>query len=105
MPFEPVLIIPILALCIPIVAIIASFRHRTEEMRLKAGVQGSSNLLSELQDLKNQLAEMRDTTTRYDVSFDSALQRIESRVGNIENRVTTVEEQVNSVKMHSRTTG
>ena len=93
MPTEALaLLIPIFALCIPIVAIIAQHRHKIEEMRLRAGAQSDSNLASELRDLKNQMAELRDTTTRYDMSFDSALQRIESRVGNLENRVTKVEQ-------------
>ncbi len=87
------LLIPVLALSIPIVAIITTHKHKIEEMRLRAGAQGDSSLASEIRDLKNQISEIRDSTTRYDMSFDSALQRIEARVGSIEGRLTTVEQQ------------
>jgi hypothetical protein len=88
------LMIPITALMIPIVAIITSHRHRELEMRLKLQ-QGDGNVATELRELKSQLAELRDTSTHYDMSFDSALQRIESRVGNLEGRVSSVEQQAN----------
>ena len=48
--------------------------------------------LEELKTLKRQIAELRDTTTHYDMSFDSALQRIESRVGHVEGRISTIEQ-------------
>jgi hypothetical protein len=44
-----------------------------------------------MRDLKRQIEELRDTTTKYDMSFDTALQRIESRVSNVENRVSGIE--------------
>ena len=88
---EAALLIPLMALAIPIVAIVASFKHKAKELEIKAGLGADSSLASELRDMKNQIAELRDTTTRYDMSFDSALQRIESRVGNLETRVTAVE--------------
>jgi hypothetical protein len=88
---DPGLIIPIIALCIPIVAIVGSYWHKVEEMRLKAGLTGDANVTSQLREIQNQIAELRDTTTRYDMSFDSALQRIESRVGSLESRVTGLE--------------
>ena len=34
--------------------------------------------------LRKEVADLRDTATRYDVSFDTALQRIEGRVGFLE---------------------
>lgn len=85
------LMIPIIALMIPIVAIITSHRQRELEMRLKLQ-QGDGNVAAELRELKSQLADLRDTTTHYDMSFDSALQRIESRVGNVEQRLGAVEQ-------------
>jgi hypothetical protein len=88
---EPALLIPIMALMIPIVAIVMSFKYKAKELELKAGRGGDPNVVSALEDMKRQIADLRDTTTRYDMSFDSALQRIESRVGNLENRVSTIE--------------
>ena len=56
------------------------------ELQIKSGNTGNSNLISELQSLQKQIAELRDTTTRYNMSFDSALQLLESRVANVESR-------------------
>jgi hypothetical protein len=84
---------------IPILAIICIFglpmwsyhQRRMLELKMMAGSTADSGLVSELQALAQQVAELRDTTTRYDMSFDSALQRIESRVGHLEGRVNSIE--------------
>ena len=52
--------------------------------------------LNEIQALRQQMVELRDTTTKYDMSFDAALQRLESRMGHLEGRVTSVEQETNS---------
>lgn len=62
------------------------------EMRLKLGTPAPPANSRELQDLKHAIDELRDTTTRYDISFDAALQRIESRVGHLEGRVNSIEQ-------------
>ena len=80
-----------MALCIPIIALITSHKRKMEELRLRRS-QGDGNLVSELQALRHQIAELRDTTTRYDMSFDAALQRVESRVGLLESH-SAVSEQ------------
>lgn len=99
---DPGVIAVTLIFSIPIIAIIASHQHKMAEMKLRMGQQGDQNVIKELRELKEQFAELRDTTTRYDLSFDAALQRIESRVGGLEQRVTTLEKtpeekQVNRV--------
>lgn len=37
------------------------------------------------------MAELRDTTTQYDVSFDTAHQRIDSRINGMEARLRALE--------------
>ena len=59
------------------------------KMRNQAGL--GANAENELRALSDQMIELRDTTTRYDMGFDSALQRIESRLGNLESRVSTID--------------
>lgn len=76
----------------PIVAIITNHYRKLAEMRMQSGAQGNSVVVEEMQKLKQQMAELRDTTTRYDISFDAALQRIESRVGHLENKVSAIEQ-------------
>src|ERR1044071_876705 len=86
------LMIPIVALLIPVVAIITRHQQKLAEMRYQGGGAVESNVLASIQALRNEMQDLRDTTTRYDLSFDAALQRIESRVGNLENRVVNLEQ-------------
>jgi hypothetical protein len=77
---------------IPIIAILTSHQQKMAQLRAQSSQATDAKVLEELQSLKQQMAELRDTTTRYDMSFDAALQRIESRVGNVEGRVATLEQ-------------
>ena len=49
---------------------------------------GSEELVEEMKGLRKEFAQLRDTTTRYDLAFDTALQRLESRVSHMENKPT-----------------
>src|SRR5687767_14342147 len=73
-----------------LVAVWGDHQRKLIEARSRAGNQDSATL-SELQKLRREVEELRDTTTRYDMSFDTALQRIESRVSNVEQRLNSVE--------------
>ena len=76
---------------IPITAILAGHHKNVLEMKLKMRQGGDQDVVSELRDLKQQMVDLRDTTTRYDLSFDAALQRLESRMGTVEERMGRVE--------------
>jgi hypothetical protein len=92
-PDELIAIVAILAVFgIPIIAILTSHQQKMAQLRAQSSQATDAKVLEELQSLKQQMAELRDTTTRYDMSFDAALQRIESRVGNVEGRVATLEQ-------------
>jgi hypothetical protein len=95
------LLVPIVALCIPIVAIMSSHQRKLAEMKMRMTQQADANTLAELRALKQQMTELRDTTTRYDLSFDAALQRLESRMANIEQRVTGLERERQSAQAGS----
>ena len=82
---------------IPIVAIITGHQRKMAEMKFKGG-GAEGNVIKEIHELKQQFSELRDTTTRYDLSFDAALQRIESRVGHLESRVSNIEQTSNLVQ-------
>ena len=75
------------------------FHHQRKmaEMRMGRGDQAGQGLMAEMLHLRSQMAELRDTTTKYDMSFDSALQRIESRTGNLEERMTAMEQAKTTV--------
>jgi hypothetical protein len=92
-PDEIIALVGIIAVFgIPIVAILTSHQQKMAKLRSESHQGADGRVLEELQSLKQQMAELRDTTTRYDMSFDAALQRIESRVGSIEGRVSTLEQ-------------
>jgi len=76
----------------PFIALILNHQRKMAELRQQSLSQADSRLLAELQDVKQQIAELRDTTTRYDLSFDTALQRLEGRMTNVEQRVAAVEQ-------------
>ncbi len=98
------LVCGVLAMCIPIVAIIAWHQQRTMEMRLKMGGPADPKLVNEMSELKAQMAALRDTSTQYDISFDAALQRIENRVATLEGRVNRLDHDTDEQAERIRTT-
>jgi hypothetical protein len=87
------LVAVVLIFGMPFVGIITAHHRKLMEMKLKLGAQSQGAYSKELQDLKRAVDELRDTTTRYDISFDAALQRIESRVGHLEGRTAAIEQE------------
>lgn len=47
---------------------------------------GNQELADEIKGLRREVAQLRDTTTRYDLAFDTALQRMDSRVEHMEKK-------------------
>ncbi len=88
---EIALLIPIIALAIPIVAIMTAHQRHMAEMRLRGPGGASGGVAEELRKLQQQITDLRETTTQYDVSFDTALQRLEGRMGAVEQRMTAIE--------------
>ena len=78
--------VAMVVMSIPIVAIVTSHKRKMMELQLKQGNAASDSVVDEIRDLKRQIAELRDTTTRYDMSFDTALQRLEGRMNAMEQR-------------------
>ena len=80
------LISVILVFSIPIVAILSEHKRKMLEMKLKVGNQGDSGLRAEVDALREEVRSLRDTSMQYDLSFDTALQRMEQRVERMELR-------------------
>ena len=68
----------------------AKLEHRKLDMRGSQPVQPAAPvndaLLTELRDLKRQIAEMQSTGHQFDISFDEALSRMEGRVSRLETK-------------------
>lgn len=62
------------------------YRMRLAEMRMQAPSHASAGLQTEIESLRNEIRQLRDTTMQYDMSFDTALQRMEGRVEALERR-------------------
>ncbi len=71
---------------IPISAIWTSHRQKMLKMQLQMQNQGGANGNAEasIEALRQEVRALRDTTMQYDLSFDTALQRMEQRVEGIE---------------------
>jgi hypothetical protein len=84
--FFPILVV----FSIPLLAIWTSHRRKMLEMQLQLRNQGDNGVRAELEALRHEMHSLRDTSTQYDLSFDTALQRMEHRVENVERRVQSI---------------
>ncbi len=66
---------------------------RFEEVRAqnrRAGNSDDSATLNALRELRQEVQALRDTTTKFDMTFDAALDRLEARVERVETRTAAV---------------
>lgn len=78
---------------IPIVSILTKHQRKMLEMRLQSGRGGDETLRAELDALRQEVQSLRNTSMQYDISFDSALQRMEARMAHYERRNTAAADQ------------
>lgn len=94
------LIVTVMVLAIPWYAISTYHRRKLEEIRAKQKVDIGVETRAAIDGLRQEMTALRDTSTQYDMSFDTALNRLDSRMAHLEHRVRTVEEEV--VSFHAR---
>ncbi len=68
----------------------AILHHRLKmaEIRVKGVQSNDASVQAAIEELRSEVRQLRDTTMRYDMSFDAALTRMEERVDRIETRTT-----------------
>ena len=71
---------------IPLSAIWTGHRRQMLELQLRLRNEGGGSVHAEVEALRQEVRMLRDTTMQYDLSFDTALQRIEQRVETMERR-------------------
>jgi len=76
---------------IPIVKIWTDHQRKVLEMKLQLRNQGDTGLRAEFEALKQEVRSLRDTSTQYDLSFDTALVRMEHRVEGVERNVQALQ--------------
>ncbi len=93
-PFMFVLGILALVFAVPLMAIWTEHRRKVLEMQLRLRAERGSDAApkEQVRELAKQLADLRSTATEYDLSFDSALQRLESRMDLLDERLRRIEE-------------
>ena len=77
--------VPLVGISSIIPALIWTYhRRKMEELRLKGGRLMAEDIRTEFATLRSEIRDLRDTTMQYDLSFDTALQRLERRIAHIE---------------------
>jgi hypothetical protein len=95
-------LVMVLIFCVPLAWIWTSHRRKMEEIRLRHKVAIAEETRAAIEAIRKEVASLRDTTTEYDVSFDTALHRLESRMGNMEQRVLRIERSQESESFQAR---
>jgi len=80
-----------MVLSLPMYALWTYHRRKMEEIRSSRDARIAEQTQAALVELRREIESLRDTTTQYDVSFDTALQRIDSRLNGMEARLRTLE--------------
>jgi hypothetical protein len=83
-------LVPVVAILAPftagIIKMILSHRERKAKIHAEANAQGNELLRNEIEGLRQDLAQLRDTTTQYDVSIQHTLEELQQRVSHLETR-------------------
>ena len=77
----------------PVVLIrtILAYKLKMRELEVR-GIQGSdSSLRAEIEAMRQEMRSLRDTTTQYDLSFDTALQNMEKKVEILNRKLLLIE--------------
>ena len=90
-------IIPIVAIVfgcgIPISRIWATHRLQIKQLEIQGGLTQGASSNSEIGQMREELRQLKETALSYDLSFDTALQRMEQRVVGVERSVQAIQSQ------------
>jgi hypothetical protein len=81
------ILIVLIVFSVPLSAIWTEHLRKVKKMELESRSRMNDEVLAEIAALHQELQSLRDTTTQYDLSFDTALQNLERRVQVLEQRV------------------
>ncbi len=68
----------------PVLIVRMIIKHRETMAGQRNRQEGAPGLVEEMRVLRGELAALRDTTTRCDLTFDAAIDRLESRMERME---------------------
>src|ERR1051325_8256178 len=94
MPFAVMIIVIVgMSLGVGAIAIVTEHFQKMAKIRAQVPARGSQPVLEAIEAIRKEVADLRDTSTKYDMSFDAALQRMESRLTHVEQRVNRFENE------------
>lgn len=73
-----------MVLMTPILIVRMILKHREKLIAMRYRQEGAPGLIEEVAALRQELAHLRETTGKFDMSFDAALDRLEERVSGLE---------------------
>ncbi|CEK12680.1 hypothetical protein CWRG_00148 [Chthonomonas calidirosea] len=79
-------LIVLIIFAVPLSAIWTEHLRQVRQMDLETRGRMNDEVLAEIAALRQELQSLRDTTTQYDLSFDTALQNLERRMQTLEQR-------------------
>ncbi len=89
-PGEIVFMIPITAIVLGIgsgiVQSILKSQERRLELRLQAQQGKNEDVTRQIDALRAEIADLRDTSTQFDMSLEHSVERLEERVGRVETK-------------------
>jgi hypothetical protein len=77
---------------ISVIGIWTEHQQKMAKLRFRSGDAADAGVRAAIDKLAEDVRSIRETTMQYDISFDAALQRLETRVGGLESRMREVEQ-------------
>ena len=79
----------------PVLVVHAILRHKQRMRELDRGLSpvSDANLRLEVEKLRQELRQLRDTTSQYDISFDTALQNMERKYETMDRKLESNQRQ------------
>ncbi len=74
---------------VPFIAILTEHRRKVMSMQLEMRMLEQNGSSQQLETLRRELQQLRETTTQYDISVENRLQEMENRLKHVENRTVT----------------
>jgi predicted RNase H-like nuclease (RuvC/YqgF family) len=75
------------ALFIPITAMVLKHRKEMLQMELERRRLSNQEVLAQIEALRNELTQLRDTSTQYDMSLQATLETLQERVRTLEQQL------------------
>lgn len=89
-------LIVLIIFAVPLSAIWTEHLRQVRQMDLETRGRMNDGVLAEIAVLRQELQSLRDTTTQYDLSFDTALQNLERRMQTLEQRTVRPHQETES---------